>query len=60
MKWQLPDLEGSEKAYRLAKKHFEADTRVILDSTIDGKLDIFTKIKFDEALRIAVKKNNPR
>jgi hypothetical protein len=57
MKWQLPDLEGSEKAYRLAKKHFENDNRLILDATVDGKLDIFTKIKFEEALKSAGKKN---
>lgn len=57
LKWQLPDLIGSEKAYRLAKKHYEADNRVILDATVDGKLDIFMKIKFEEALRSAGKKN---
>jgi len=57
MKWQLPDLEGSEKAYSLAKHHFENDNRLILDATVDGKLDIFTKIKFEEALKSAGKKN---
>lgn len=57
MKWQLPDLKGSEKAYRLAKKHFENDNRQILDATVDGKLNIFTKINFEEALKSAGKKN---
>jgi hypothetical protein len=57
LKWQLPDLEGSEKFYRLAKKHFENDNRLILDATVDGKLDIFTKINFEEALNSAGKKN---
>jgi hypothetical protein len=57
MKWQLPDLIGSEKAYRLAKNYYEKDNRLILDATVEGKLDIFTKIKFEEALRSAGKKN---
>jgi hypothetical protein len=60
MKWQLPDLEGSERAYRMAKYHFEKDNRQILDATIDGKLDIFAKIKFEEALRVAGKKTRER
>lgn len=58
MKWQLPDLAGSEKAYKLAKTHFEKNNRSVFDATIDGKLNIFPKIKFEEALEIARKKNN--
>jgi len=57
MKWQLPDLAGSEKAYKLAKDHFEQAGRSILDATVDGKLNIYPKIKFKEAIRIAKKKN---
>jgi hypothetical protein len=57
MKWQLPDLAGSEKAYKLAKDHFEQAGRSILDATVDGKLNIYPKIKFEEAIRIAKKKN---
>lgn len=60
MKWQLPDLVGSEKAYSLAKKHYEADNRFIFDATVDGKLNIFAKIKFEEALSIAGRKNISR
>lgn len=56
MKWQLPDLEGSERAYRMAKDHYEKNNRLILDATVDGKLDIFPKILFEEALKIAEKK----
>jgi hypothetical protein len=56
MKWQLPDLAGSEKAYRLAKEHFEKNDRQISDATVDGKLNIFPKIKFEEALSVAKKK----
>ena len=56
LKWQLPDLEGSERAYRMAKEHFESDHRIIMDATVDGKLTIFPKIRFEEALNIARKK----
>lgn len=45
-RWQLPDLEGSERAYRLAKSAFEADQRTILDATIGGKLTIFPKVDY--------------
>ena len=46
-RWQLPDLEGSERAYHLAKAAYEADERQILDATVGGKLTVFPKIEFD-------------
>jgi Protein of unknown function DUF115 len=45
-KWQLPDLEISEAAYRLAKQAFEEDGRRILDATVGGKLEVFPKVDF--------------
>jgi len=45
-KWQLPDLEASEQAYRLAKAAFEKNGRRILDATVDGKLEIFEKVDY--------------
>ncbi|MGD1859434.1 MAG: 6-hydroxymethylpterin diphosphokinase MptE-like protein [Leptolyngbyaceae cyanobacterium] len=48
--WNLPDLEASEAAYRLAKKYFEQAGRKIYDATVDGKLTIFPKISYEEAL----------
>lgn len=51
IKWQLPDLEGSERAYALAKQVFEADGRRIIDATLGGKLHIFPKMSLEEALR---------
>lgn len=45
-RWQLPDLEGSERAYRMAKEAFEADGRQILDATVGGKLTIFPKTDY--------------
>lgn len=48
--WQFPDLETSERAYRLAKRTFERDGRVILDATIDGALAVFPKVDLASAL----------
>jgi hypothetical protein len=45
-RWQLPDLETSEIAYRLARKTFESSGREILDATIGGKLTIFPKVDY--------------
>ena len=47
-RWQLPDLEGSERAYHIAKEAFEADGRQILDATVAGKLEIFPKVDYDQ------------
>jgi hypothetical protein len=46
VRWQLPDLETSEAAYRLARDHFEADGRRIVDATVGGKLSIFPKADY--------------
>jgi hypothetical protein len=45
-RWQLPDLETSEIAYRLARKTFESSGCEILDATIGGKLTIFPKVDY--------------
>jgi len=45
-RWQLPDLEASEFAYKMAREAFEKDGRRILDATIDGKLTIFPKVDY--------------
>jgi hypothetical protein len=45
--WQLPDLESSEKAYRLARDIYKRDAREILDATVGGKLQIFPKIAYE-------------
>lgn len=50
--WQLPDLEGSERAYLRAKTVFEADGRQIIDATAGGKLQIFPKISYEDALSL--------
>jgi len=45
-RWQLPDLETSERAYRMAKQVYEADGRRIIDATIGGKLTVFPKVVY--------------
>jgi hypothetical protein len=49
-KWQFPDLKNSEIAYKLASKFFEKDGRKIYDATIGGKLTVFPKITYEQAL----------
>jgi hypothetical protein len=46
-RWQLPDLETSEMAYRMAKDAFEKDGRQVLDATVEGKLNIFPKVEYE-------------
>jgi hypothetical protein len=45
-RWQLPDLEGSERAYNLARQSYAQAGRRILDATIGGKLTIFPKVAY--------------
>ncbi|WP_243544289.1 hypothetical protein [Pseudodesulfovibrio tunisiensis] len=45
-RWQLPDLEGSEEVYRMAREFFEANGRRIVDATVGGRLQVFEKADF--------------
>ena len=56
--WHLPDLEGSELGYHNAKFYYKRDNRIIYDATVGGKLSIFPKISFEEALTLAKRKNS--
>jgi len=46
-RWQLPDLETSERAYRMAREAFERDGRRVLDATVGGKLTVFPKVDYE-------------
>jgi hypothetical protein len=46
-RWELPDLQTSEFAYRLAREAFEKDSRQVLDATVGGKLTIFPKVDYN-------------
>ncbi len=41
--WGLPDLEGSELAYKHAKNYFDTNSIPIIDYTINGKCPIFNR-----------------
>jgi len=56
MKWQLADVYGSEVSYHLANYHYQKADREIWDATVGGKLDVFPKVPFAEALKQAQKK----
>ncbi|HEX9029792.1 MAG TPA: 6-hydroxymethylpterin diphosphokinase MptE-like protein [Anaerolineales bacterium] len=45
-RWQLPDLEGSERAYRLARKAYAEAGRQVLDATVGGKLTVYPKVDY--------------
>jgi hypothetical protein len=45
-RWQLPDLETSERAYRMARDAYHRAGRQVLDATIGGKLTIFPKVTY--------------
>ncbi len=47
-RWQLPDLETSEMAYRLARAAYEQAGRRVVDATIGGKLTVFPKVNYDD------------
>jgi hypothetical protein len=47
-RWQLPDLEMSERAYAMARAAFEAAGGRVVDATVDGKLTVFPKVDFEE------------
>lgn len=47
-RWQLPDLDGSERAYLLARNAYSQTGRRVLDATVDGKLDIFPKVNYND------------
>jgi len=45
-RWQLPDLEASERSYQLAREAFEADGRKVVDATVGGLLEVFPKVEY--------------
>ncbi|MBI1224156.1 MAG: DUF115 domain-containing protein [Bacteroidetes bacterium] len=54
--WQLADVYGSEVSYHLANYFYQKDGRQIFDATVDGKLDVFPKISYEEAIQMAKKR----
>lgn len=50
VKWELPDLDMSEVAYELARRGYAARGKSIVDATVDGKLTIFPKVRYEDVL----------
>jgi len=46
-RWQLPDLDTSEQAYRMAQQAYQHAGRQVLDATIGGNLTVFPKIEYN-------------
>jgi hypothetical protein len=46
-RWQLPDLETSERAYVMAREAYRKAGREILDATVGGKLTVFPKVDYN-------------
>jgi hypothetical protein len=47
-RWQLPDLDTSEKAYTMARDAYQEAGRKVLDATVGGKLTVFPKVNYDD------------
>ncbi len=45
-RWQLPDLDTSERAYWMARRAYERAGRRVLDATLGGKLQVFPKVPY--------------
>ncbi len=54
--WHLPDLAASELAYQLARFFYNRNGRQIFDATLNGKLTIFPKVEYEQALKFCTKK----
>ena len=48
--WDNPDLENSEKYFKIANEVFKKDNREIIDATINGDCNIFPKMKLEEVI----------
>ena len=49
--WQLADLKNSEEAYKRARDFNKKNGRFVYDATVGGKLTVFEKVDFQEAVR---------
>jgi hypothetical protein len=45
-RWQLPDLETSERGYTMVRRAYETAGRQVVDATVGGKLQVFPKVEY--------------
>jgi len=50
-RWHDPMVDRMEKAYRKAKRHFEADGRTIFNATVGGKLEVFERVSYSSLFK---------
>jgi len=50
-RWQLPDLETSERSYRMARLAYADAGREVVDATVGGKLTVFPKVEYGSLFR---------
>ena len=50
-RWQLPDLDTSAAAYRMARQEYERAGREVIDATVGGRLTVFRKVEYDSLFR---------
>jgi len=55
--WQLPNYVTMEHGYAQNRKLFEKANRIVVDGTLEGKLDIFPKVSFQKYLSTSRYKN---
>ena len=49
--WDNPDLKSSEKYYRIALSEFNKEGRQIIDCTVNGECQVFSKSTLEEVLK---------
>jgi hypothetical protein len=45
-RWQLPDLDTSERAYQMARLTYQQAGRKVVDATVGGNLTVFPKVDY--------------
>jgi hypothetical protein len=50
-RWNLPDLEASERSYQRARQAYDKAGRHILDATVGGKLTVFPKVSYQDLFK---------
>lgn len=45
-RWQLPDLDTSERSYQMAREAYEQAGRQVIDATLGGKLAVFPRADY--------------
>lgn len=47
-RWQLPDLDTSQRSYEMARQAYQAAGREIIDATVGGNLRVFPRVDYEK------------